>query len=204
MTPHMPNASGIYRITCTVMGRFYIGSSINLHQRKYNHFRELQRNEHHNQYLQRAWNKYGSDAFTFEVLELVLPISLTAREQYWLDKLKPFGNKGFNMTPIAGSTLGRKFSPETKEKMRLKALGRKPSEEARRNMAEARQGKKHSRETRAKMSTTLIGNTRNLGKKATPEAREKMRQANLGQAPSAANRAAVIASNIRRKGNSRT
>ncbi len=178
----IPNVPGIYCITCTVTSKFYIGSSINLHQRQYNHFRELQRNEHDNQYMQRAWNKYGSDAFIFEVLELVLvPEMLTTREQHWLDTLKPFGNKGFNMTPIAGSTLGRKFSPEAKEKIRIKALGRKISEEARQNMAESHRGSKRSAETRAKMSAAQIGNTKSLGKKLSPERVEQMRRINLGK-----------------------
>lgn len=200
MSSTIPATSGIYRIVCVPTGKFYIGSSTNLRTRRYNHFRELQRNKHHNRHMQRAWNKYGKDAFVFEVLELALIPFLLEREQYWLDTLKP----GFNMSPIAGSTLGRKFSPETKEKMRLKALGRKMSEETRRNMAEARKGKKHSRETRAKMSDALIGNTRMLGKKASPETLEKMRQANLGHPISEITRVAVIASNKRRKGISRT
>jgi len=55
--------------------------------------------------LQAAWNKYGPDVFTFEVLEYVLPMSLTAREQYWFEKLKPFDKKGFNLDRVAGSSL---------------------------------------------------------------------------------------------------
>src|SRR5260370_36049823 len=96
-------SSGIYRIVCVRTGKFYIGSSTNLPTRRYNHFRVLQRNKHHNRHMQRAWNKYGKDAFVFEVLELALIPFLLERQQYWLDTLKP----GFNMSPIAGSTLCR-------------------------------------------------------------------------------------------------
>src|SRR6266567_3161977 len=165
----IPNASGIYRITCVVTGKIYIGSAMNLRTRRKAHFGGLTRNEHHNPKLQNAFNKYGEDAFTFEVLELVLPMSLTAREQYWFAKLNPFGKRGFNLDRVAGSSLGRVVSqaareksrttqlgrvyperqgrkqpPQAVEKTRQANLGRKASEETKRKQAEARTGKKHS------------------------------------------------------------
>ena len=159
-----PTASGIYRITCTITGKFYIGSAINLFIRWKNHRNELQRNEHGNQKLQRAWNKYGEQAFTFEVLELVLPMSLTAREQYWFSKLKPFGKRGFNIALIAGSQLGLKRSPKTCEKI-----------------GQAHRGSKHTPEACANMAQAHLGNKNTLGYKPPPETREKLRQANLGK-----------------------
>src|SRR5260221_8454885 len=122
----IPNASGIYKITCTANKRIYIGSALNLYGRKAKHFSLLRRNTHHNPILQNAWNKYGESAFTFEVLEYVLPISLTAREQYWFKKLKPFGRKGFNIDREAGSSLGIKRSPESRTKMSVARKGKHP------------------------------------------------------------------------------
>src|SRR5258708_22007982 len=118
----IPATSGIYRITCTVTGKIYIGSAMNLRNRWNDHRQHFHGKNHPNKKLQNAWYKYGEQAFTFEVLELVLPMSLTAREQYWFKKLKPFGNKGFNIAPIAGSSLGLKHSAETREKLRLARL----------------------------------------------------------------------------------
>lgn len=123
MSNDIPPASGIYKITCTANGKIYIGSSADLHDRRRKHFNMLRQNKHHSPYLQRAWNKYGEQCFTFEVLELVLPMSLTAREQYWLNKLSPFGRKGFNTTREAGSTVGYKYTPEQIEKTRRTKLG---------------------------------------------------------------------------------
>src|SRR5689334_12150640 len=112
-----PETSGIYRITCTVTGKFYIGSALNLYSRWANHFSSLRRNVHGNPKLQNAFNKYGEDAFAFDILELVLiPEMLTAREQHWFEKLNPFGENGFNIDRIAGSALGRKLSAEHREK----------------------------------------------------------------------------------------
>ncbi len=195
----IPNASGIYKITCTANKRIYIGSALNLYGRKAKHFSLLRRNTHHNPILQNAWNKYGESAFTFEVLEYVLPISLTAREQYWFKKLKPFGRKGFNIDREAGSRLGFKFTHESREKMRQSHLGqvshnrgKKASPETREKQRQAKLGKKRTSESiektrqahlgvkRSPETRAKIGNA-NTGKKRTPEAKAKMRQAKLGR-----------------------
>jgi len=207
---NIPTEPGIYKITCTVNGKIYLGSSINLRKRKSEHFRYLQHNKHHNSHLQRAWNKYGEDAFTFEVLELVLvPELLTAQEQYWFKKLKPFGRKGFNIARVAGSTLGTKRSPEAIENVRQALLrpevrkkisdasrGRKQSPETIEKSRQARIGYKQTPEHIEKARLTRIGKKfspeRNkkisqakLGKKNSPEHIEHMRQANLGKKQSA-------------------
>lgn len=167
--------SGIYKITCIANNKIYIGSAIDLRNRKYKHFGDLSKNKHHSIYLQRAWNKYGSDAFTFEVIEYVLPISLIAREQYWLNKLKPFGTKGYNSAREAGSRLGMKNSPEHIEKSRQATTGRKRSPEEIERIRQSMIGKKRTPEH--------IENSRQarLGKKRPPGVMEKVRQANLGR-----------------------
>lgn len=142
-----PATSGIYQITCTVTGKFYIGSAVNLYHRRVCHFNDLQHGKHRNSKLQRAWNKYGPDAFTFEVLELVLTPFLLEREQCWLDKLKPFKDKGFNIHPTAGSRIGAEVSPATRAKLRDANLGRKDSEETIRKRVNAMKGRSQSQET---------------------------------------------------------
>ncbi|SRR6266568_93541 len=164
----IPNASGIYRITCTTTSKIYIGSAMNLRTRRNKHFEDLRGNVHHSITLQRAWNKYGADAFTFEILEFVLiPELLTAREQYYFSKLRPFGSHGFNIARIAGSTLGRpapnrgrKMTPEQLERHRLARIDKKASEETKRRMAVAHKGSKRSPETRARMSKAQLGLTK--------------------------------------------
>jgi Straboviridae intron-associated endonuclease 1 len=175
----IPSTSGIYKITCTANKRIYIGSATNLRERSRQHFRFLRQNKHHNQHLQRAWNKYGEQSFTFEVLEQVLPISLTAREQYWLNKLKPFDRKGFNIAHEAGSTLGYKYAPEVIEKIRQQNIGRKQSPES----IEKRRQHKKTPETLEKYRQNMLGNKHALGHshKQSPETREKIRQGHLGK-----------------------
>lgn len=177
----LPNASGVYKITCTTTGKIYIGSAIDLRDRRRCHFKELRQNNHHNRYLQNAWNKYGEQAFTFEVLEYVLPMSLTAREQYWFNRLKPFGRKGYNLAPIAGSPLGIKRSPETIERMRQANLGKELSPEHREKIRQAGIGRKQSLTAIEKMRQAKLGNKNSLGYKHEPAAIEKIRQAHLGK-----------------------
>lgn len=179
---NLSHTSGIYQITCTANKKIYIGSTIDLYRRKYDHFHSLRLNKHHNPCLQRAWNKYGEQTFVFEVLELVLPISLIAREQYWLDKLKPFGCKGFNIARNAEYImLGRKQSPATIEKIRQANLGKKRTSHWKQSpeTIEKRKkiwlGRKHTPESIEKISQAK------RGQKLSPEAIEKVRQANLGK-----------------------
>lgn len=180
---------GIYQITCIPTGKIYVGSAKSLRKRYQSHFGSLQRNEHHNPKLQNAFRKYGFDAFVFVVLEYVLfPEMLITREQFWLDKLKPFGKRGFNILKNAGSSLGRvvpqssreksratqlgrpstrvgwKPTPEQIEKRRKAMIGYKPTEEAKRNMAKAAEGRVHSTESIEKRRMKLLGHAPNNAK----------------------------------------
>ncbi|HEX2614011.1 MAG TPA: GIY-YIG nuclease family protein [Nitrososphaera sp.] len=171
----IPTTSGIYCITCTSNKKIYIGSAVNLRYRWHDHCKTLRSNSHRNSKLQNAWNKYGEQVFTFEVIEFVLvPELLTAREQHWFDALQPFKQKGFNIAVVAGSPLGIKRSPETLEKMRTASLGRKLSLEARDKMSQAHKGRKHSLKTREKMHLAALGRVQG------PETRAKIGAANKG------------------------
>jgi len=198
LSPYIPHASGIYKITCIVNGKFYIGSAVDLNTRRYDHFSTLRRNTHANPHLQRAFNKYGKEVFTFEILELVLiPEMLTAREQYWFDKLRPFGRRGYNIAPIAGSNLGKHHTPETREKLRQIHLGTKmPPESVEKSrqallgrkltaeQLEKRRGRKHTPESIEKMRArkpTPETREKLRAAKSSPEAREQLRQRQLGK-----------------------
>lgn len=161
----VPPTSGIYKITCTITSKLYIGSALNLRRRKEEHFGLLHKNKHGNSHLQRAWNKYGEAAFIFEVIELVLPPFLLEREQHWLDKLHPFNEDGFNILSKAGSALGYKHTPEAIAKI-----------------SKANVGRKASPETIEKLRQSHLGQPSHMkGKTTSLETREKLRQANLGK-----------------------
>jgi len=61
--------SGIYKITNNENNMVYVGQTKNLNTRYASHIRKMKKNKHHNEYLQRAFIKYGEDNFEFEILE---------------------------------------------------------------------------------------------------------------------------------------
>ena len=84
--------SGIYQILNKINEKFYIGQSIDLKHRRNEHWNQLKNNNHPNILLQRAWNKYGEDAFIFNTLLLCKISELDSQEQNFLDTLKPAYN----------------------------------------------------------------------------------------------------------------
>lgn len=97
--------AGIFQIKNTANGKILLGSSLNLEGPLNGHKFMLQIGNHRNAALQKEWNEYGADKFVFEILEVVkvkddpnfnLEDELTLLEQIWLEKLQPFGDKGYN------------------------------------------------------------------------------------------------------------
>lgn len=60
---------GIYCIRNKINNNKYIGQSVNIEKRFETHKYFLNKNSHHNQHLQRAWNKYGKHNFEFSILK---------------------------------------------------------------------------------------------------------------------------------------
>lgn len=88
---------GVYKITNDKDGKFYIGSSKDIEQRWYEHKYELKNHKHGNKYLQNAWDKYGEDSFSFEVVEECDQKIQFEREQHYLNILNPFEESGYNL-----------------------------------------------------------------------------------------------------------
>ncbi len=94
--------SGIYKITNSVNGKFYIGSSKDINYRWDEHKQYLNGGYHINPKLQNAWNFYGGDKFLFEVVEETAEEVLLIREQHYLDLFKPYMRDiGYNICPTA-------------------------------------------------------------------------------------------------------
>ena len=93
---------GIYKIENKVNGKCYIGQSINIKRRWEIHRSELKNNTHYNQYLQKAWNKYGENNFNFSIIEECDHNKLDEREMFWVKQYNSYANavnsNGYNLT----------------------------------------------------------------------------------------------------------
>lgn len=122
--------SGIYFILNKISLKLYIGSAVYLVKRRSEHFTRLFKNIHHNEHLQRAYNKYGPDAFDFIVVELVELDKLIERETYYIAKHRATEEEfGYNKCEVGSGMTGRKHSANTINKMRLSHLKKKNSPE---------------------------------------------------------------------------
>lgn len=83
---------GIYKITNTVTGDFYIGSSKNIKQRLAVHKCQSTWKNNSNNPMYQDMQKYGVDKFEFEIIAEVEPDSLKEAEQQFIEMLKPTYN----------------------------------------------------------------------------------------------------------------
>lgn len=99
--------AGVYQIRNNRSGKVWIHSSRNVKTINGQRFM-LDMGSHHNKQLQKEWSESGGDAFTIDVLEVLkkeeAPYfdeqdALKKLEAKWLDRLQPFGERGYNTAP---------------------------------------------------------------------------------------------------------
>ena len=125
---------GIYKITCKKNGKIYIGQSKDI-KRRFNQHRTQTSNKN----LKADTELYGIDEFVFEILEECTVEELTAREDYYLDTLKPEYNILLEGRPVF-------VSDETRARQRKAKLGKKLTPEHCKNISVSNTGKKKSEE----------------------------------------------------------
>ena len=97
----MKKISAVYKITNTITGDFYIGSSKNVKVRWTSHKCPSRWNKYKNNPMYLDMKKYGVDKFEFQVIEEVEPEQLKDAEQKFIETLKPTYNdrnaNGYNI-----------------------------------------------------------------------------------------------------------
>lgn len=169
------NETGIYEIKNSANGKTYIGSAVSFSKRWATHKYKLSLGKHANKYLQSSWDKYGKDAFSFRRLLICNKDNLLMYEQIAIDEISPEYNIAKN---TSAPMLGRKHSPEARQKITTAQIGRyrEPlSEGAKAHLSAINTGKHLSPETRKK-----IGDS-SRGRKLSIEHRKKLSEARAGR-----------------------
>lgn len=96
---------GVFQITNRENARLFVDSSLNVPGKINRHKFQLNAGVHPSRDLQADWIKFGETVFDFETLETVEPrdaqdydysADLETLEDLWLEKLEPYGDKGYN------------------------------------------------------------------------------------------------------------
>ena len=156
--------SGIYKIVNKHNGKYYVGSSNHLYCRWSGHKSALNKQKHRNDYLQKAWNKHGENAFEFLIVESdILEHNLSLVEQKYLDTAKQERDKCYNLNFLADRV---EMTPEIRKKLSIAATGRKGtrrgvklSDETKRLLSIAHKGKMPPAETMRKAREASINHT---------------------------------------------
>ena len=197
--------SGIYKITNKVNGKVYIGQSVDIRGRWY-HYKAYKNGKKYKEgcitYLERAFDKYGIENFSFEVILECHPDCLNLPEVFLICEYNSADeNYGYNVQsggksagPVDSRTReklskarhGKKHSPETKEKIGKGRFGKRQSPESRERMRQAKIGKKLSSETKEKMRQAKTGIKKSAEtiekiRISALSRREQMRQVALGK-----------------------
>ncbi len=162
----------IYQITNMVNGKYYIGSADSFARREWQHKYDLKRGAHKNPRLQAAWNKYGPEAFVFEILEELAEgaSQLQIEDTYLVQHVgKP---ECYNINPGAElPRLGLKHTAASKQLVSANRKGKHAGE------AHYRFGQTVSAEVRKKIGDAQRGKPKAPGRQVSPEGMAKIRAA---------------------------
>jgi group I intron endonuclease len=180
----------IYKLTCVVNGKGYIGFTENIKRRMRQH--KYTATKGYGQTIHAAIRKYGWETFVVEELYQSDDRQETLNhEAYFIDLHETKGSKGYNITR-GGMSKEPRQSSEALKQQRIEAgrklgkskLGTKTSDEARANMSAAHVGAKHSPEHTEKIRLANKGQVPWIkGKTHSPEARAKIGAASRACSP---------------------
>jgi group I intron endonuclease len=100
---------GVYQIKNLKNGKIFIGSAKNLPGKINSHKFQLKNGLHNNRSLQNDYNDQGEAGFVFEILDYLDPKDdpnidytkeLNLLEEMWLEKLRPYDEKGYNTKKV--------------------------------------------------------------------------------------------------------
>lgn len=173
--------SGIYCIENTANGKRYIGQSINIEKRIYQHkynWKKADFNETcgENRPLWYAIKKYGESSFNIYLLHACTKDELNYLETLYIQKFNTLASEnGYNILKDGFSRRGTHHTEETKIKLSLSNTGKKRTQETKEKISISKLGVPRSKDAIEKMAASK------RGRKQNPEHVEKHRQIMIGK-----------------------
>jgi hypothetical protein len=110
---------GVFLIRNATNNKVFLASGLDLNGTINRHRYQLSHGSHFNQQLQADWNDLGTDKFEFEIVEQLEPQrdssfdsrkELEFMERMWLERLRPFGEHGYNQPRLSRSQKLRRIA----------------------------------------------------------------------------------------------
>ena len=103
LSEHTP--MGVYQIRNTTNEKVFIAAALNLPGALNSSRFQLNAGSHPNKKLQSDWNEFGSDNFSFDILDKLTATEgpnhdyradLAFLEEFWLENAQPYDDRGYN------------------------------------------------------------------------------------------------------------
>ena len=101
-------SAGVFQIRNLINSKIFIGTAQNIPGILNSNKFQLTAGKHPNACLQADWKAFGESAFVFESVDELtvfdnprqdIRIELAKLQDMWFEKLKPFGERGYNEAP---------------------------------------------------------------------------------------------------------
>ena len=119
-----PRTAGVFLIRNTSNDKVFLAAGIDLHGLINRHKFALTHDGHQNKQLQADWNQFGGNNFAFEIVDELNPragdqidykAEVTFLEDLWLEKLQPFGERGYNEPKLTRAERLRRIAAKGKQ-----------------------------------------------------------------------------------------
>ena len=119
-----PRPLGVFLIRNNLSDKVFLAAGVDLHGLMNRHKFQLTNGSHASKQLQADWNEFGSNNFAFEIVDELSPregaevdprAEVTFLEELWLEKLQPFGERGYNEPKLSRAERLRRIGTKTKE-----------------------------------------------------------------------------------------
>ena len=120
-----PRPMGVFLIRNNLTDKVFLGAGLDLQGLINRYTFQLKNGSHPNKSLQADWNEFGGNNFAFEIVDELKPpndpafdsrAELTVLENLWLEKLQPFGERGYNEPKLSRSERLRRIATQNRNR----------------------------------------------------------------------------------------